>query len=214
MKIYYTFGTDSRFPHRGGWVEVEADSVQQAHAIFRAKYPDRTPGILNCSDYYTEETFKKSTMSRSGNLGAFCHEVLALKTVYGYVNGEAVYSRDEFVFKARGRGPIEDDEELIAFAEKVTGGWYNAGWRRTFTGYYLGDYALDEPRKSLTAREYARLRELQKQARAAEEAADEAREWKLKGRYCYADNSVEDIYVDKDGVEKRVTVVAPHGDAC
>lgn len=113
MKIYYTFGTDSHFPHRGGWVEVEADSVQQAHALFRAKYPDRTPGILNCSDYYTEDTFKKSEMSRSGNLGAFCHEVLALKTVYGY-----------------------------------------------------------------------------------------------------ADNSVEEVYVDKDDVEKRVMVVVPHGDAC
>ena len=134
--------------------------------------------------------------------------------VYGYVNGEPVYSRDDFDFKARGRGPIEDDEELIAFAEKVTGGWYNAGWRRSFTGYYLGDYALDEPKRSLTAQEYARLRELQKQAQAALKAADEAREWKLKGRYGYADNSVEEVYVDKDGVEKRVMVVAPHGDAC
>ncbi len=84
-------------------------------------------------------------MSRIGNLGAFCHEILSLTSVYGYVNGEPVYSRDEFVFKARGRGPIEDDDELIAFAEKVTSGWYNAGWCHTFTSFFLGDYALDEP---------------------------------------------------------------------
>lgn len=133
---------------------------------------------------------------------------------YGYVDGEAVYTRDEFVFKKRGRGPIESDEELIAFAEKVTGGWYNAGWHLSFASYYLGDYALDEPKQSLTAKEYKRLKELQELARAEAKAADEAREWKLKGRFGYADNSVEDVYVDKEGVEKRVMVVAPHGDAC
>lgn len=38
--------------------------------------------------------------------------------VYGYVNGKPVFSRDEFIFEHRKRGPIEDDAELIAFAEK------------------------------------------------------------------------------------------------
>lgn len=38
--------------------------------------------------------------------------------VYGWVNGEPVFNRDEFVFKARHRGAIEDDAELLAFAEK------------------------------------------------------------------------------------------------
>ena len=40
--------------------------------------------------------------------------------VYGYVNGKPVFSRDEFIFEHRKRGPIEDDAELIAFAEKAT----------------------------------------------------------------------------------------------
>ena len=48
--------------------------------------------------------------------------------VYGYVNGKPVFSRDEFIFEHRKRGPIEDDAELIAFAEKATSGWHNAGW--------------------------------------------------------------------------------------
>ena len=65
--------------------------------------------------------------------------------VYGYVDGQPMYSRDEFIYKKRRRGPITDDAELVAFAEKATSGWYNAGWRRTFTTYYLGDYALSEP---------------------------------------------------------------------
>lgn len=53
--------------------------------------------------------------------------------VYGYVDGQPTYSRDEFIYKKRRRGPITDDAELVAFAEKATSGWYNAGWRRTFT---------------------------------------------------------------------------------
>lgn len=75
--------------------------------------------------------------------------------VYGWVNGTPVYSRDEFVFKRRGFGAIESDEELIEFARKVTGNWYNAGWNKTFTTYYLGDYCLNEPMRSLTTKESA-----------------------------------------------------------
>lgn len=48
--------------------------------------------------------------------------------VYGYVNGKPVFSRDEFIYESRRRGPIEDDAELIAFAEKATSGWHSAGW--------------------------------------------------------------------------------------
>ena len=35
--------------------------------------------------------------------------------VYGYVNGKPVFSRDEFIFEHRKRGPIEDDAVLSAF---------------------------------------------------------------------------------------------------
>jgi len=132
--------------------------------------------------------------------------------VYGYCNGKPTYSRNEFVYKCRGRGPLEDDAALLAFAEKVTHGWYNAGWNRTFTSYYLGDYALDEPKRSLTEREYARLRELQAQARAARKAADDARGWKLLRTECFADNSEEEVWQAKDGEIRRVMSVYPHGD--
>lgn len=85
--------------------------------------------------------------------------------VYGYVNGKPTYSRDEFIFTARGFGPIENDADLLAFAEKVTSRWYNAGWHQTFTTYYLSDYALSEPGRSLTVKEFNRLKELQQAAR-------------------------------------------------
>lgn len=133
---------------------------------------------------------------------------------FGYVNGKPVYSHKEFIHAKRHFGEFESDEALIAFAEKVTSNWYSAGHHHTFTSFYLGDYALDEPKASLTGVEYARLRELQKAARAAEKAADDAREWKLVGTYGYADNSVEEVWEAKDGEQRRVTLVSPHGDAC
>ncbi len=30
MKVFYTFGTDPRFPFCGGWVEIEVESMKQA----------------------------------------------------------------------------------------------------------------------------------------------------------------------------------------
>lgn len=95
--------------------------------------------------------------------------------VYGYVNGKPTYSRDEFIFTVRGFGPIENDADLLAFVEKVTSRWYNAGWHQTFATYYLSDYALSEPGRSLTVKEFNRLKELQQAAREAEKAADDAR---------------------------------------
>lgn len=94
--------------------------------------------------------------------------------VYGYVNGKPVFSRDEFIFEHRKRGPIEDDAELIAFAEKATSGWHNAGWSHSFISFYLSDYALSEPFASLTLSEFGRLKELQQEAREAAKAADDA----------------------------------------
>lgn len=77
MKVYYTFGSDPRFPFSGGWVEVEASTMKEAHIVFRPNFPDREPGILNCSDYYTEAQFNDTDMPVTGNRGAFCHRRLA-----------------------------------------------------------------------------------------------------------------------------------------
>ena len=90
--------------------------------------------------------------------------------IYGYVNGAPVYSRDEFIFKSRGFEEIALDQELLNFAEKVTSGWQDAGHKQKFTHFYLSDYALSEPYRSLTLKEFKRLKELQKTARAEWEA--------------------------------------------
>ena len=134
--------------------------------------------------------------------------------VYGYVNGKPTYSHDEFVFACRGFGAIENDADLLAFAEKASNGWYNAGWKQKFTDYYLSDYALAEPRHSLTDKEFARLKDLQAEARAEAERIEAAKQWRHVETIHWADNSVEEIYEDKDGNRKTVMVVGPHGDAC
>ena len=55
---------------------------------------------------------------------------------------------------------------------------------------------------------------MQRQEQAKEKAADDAREWEKVDTIYWADNSVEEIWRDKNGVEKSVQIVAPHGDAC
>lgn len=70
---YFTFGSDSRYPFQGGWVQVEAESLNQAVKIFRQHFPDRMPNVLNCADYYTSTQFYRTGMAEGGNLGARCH---------------------------------------------------------------------------------------------------------------------------------------------
>jgi len=134
--------------------------------------------------------------------------------IYGYVNNKAVYSRDEFIYASRGFGPIETDAELLKYAQKVTSNWYHAGRHRTFTSFYLSDYPMSEPYRSLTQTEFERLKVLQGEAVKAEKAAEAAREWRRKETIYWADNSVEEVWEDKDGNTKVVTITGPHGDAC
>lgn len=136
------------------------------------------------------------------------------KNVYGWVNGEAVYTAEDFRYKARGFGAITNDDDLMAYAEKVTYGWSDAGHRRTFTSFYISDYAMSEPYASLTRTEFDRLKELQAEARRKAKEADDARQWQYVRTIYWADNSIEEIWRDKDGIEKREQVTGPHGDVC
>lgn len=134
--------------------------------------------------------------------------------VYGYVNGESVYSRNEYIFKRRGFEEIKTDEELMKYSEEVTSHWYYSGWHHKFIDYYLGNYALDHPKCDLTDKEYIRLKELQKIAKKKHEEEEAAKEWKLVRTECWADNSEEEVWINKFGETKRIMIVAPHGDAC
>lgn len=92
------------------------------------------------------------------------------ENLYGYVNGTPVGTRDEYIFNVRGFEAIESDEQLLQFAEKASHHWYDAGHRHKFIDFYLSDYALAEPYRSLTEKEFTRLKQLQEIAKADWEA--------------------------------------------
>ena len=75
-RYYFTFGSSKNFPFQGGWVEVCAEDMGQAVKAFRAYYSDRSPGIINCASYYTEEEFLSNSDMTDGNLGAECHRII------------------------------------------------------------------------------------------------------------------------------------------
>ncbi len=81
-RFYFTFGTDERYPYRGGWVEVWGVDLNHAVQLFKEKYPNRSGYVwLNCADYYNESDF---TMKETGNLGAYCHDVIVPKGAEHY----------------------------------------------------------------------------------------------------------------------------------
>lgn len=63
--FYFTFGTHPGFPYRLGWVEVKALDMREACEKFRAKYPDRTPGLLNCAFCYDSEQWARMDVKHS-----------------------------------------------------------------------------------------------------------------------------------------------------
>lgn len=74
---YYTFGSDPVFPYIYGWVEIYANSWEEANEKFRTRFPDRPghEGVINCAFAYDHTSWEKTSMSK-GNMGMFCHETI------------------------------------------------------------------------------------------------------------------------------------------
>ena len=132
----------------------------------------------------------------------------------GYLNGKAYYDITEWKYACRNHGAFASDSELLAYAEKATHGWYNAGWKRTFETFYLGLDARSSKVEYLTVDEWNRLKSMQDKARSEAEAKEQARQWRMVDRLFFADNSVEEVWEDKDGIRKNVMTIAPNGDLC
>ncbi len=76
-RFYFTYGSDSGYPFRGGWTLVIAPNLNAAIQIFKAHHPNRPgSGCLNCADYYRAEYFENSESYKDGNLGGGCHEII------------------------------------------------------------------------------------------------------------------------------------------
>lgn len=70
-KFYFTFysefGPDKEFPFGPNeYVLVYADTLEEAHAKFKKRHPDRMPGIMNCAFYYTEEEWNNLASVKNG----------------------------------------------------------------------------------------------------------------------------------------------------
>ena len=76
-KYYLTFGSEGHV-FQGGWVEVFADSDDEARQKFEDYYTDSVneDGFLRFSTSYNEEQFKKTNMYKNGNFGNYCYEVI------------------------------------------------------------------------------------------------------------------------------------------
>lgn len=87
-KFYFTYGSEGH-PFFGGWTEVEAENIAAASKIFEAIHPCKTPGVLNCSFVYDEDSFHHTVMPTKGNFGLFCHEKIAVTVTTMEQEGES-----------------------------------------------------------------------------------------------------------------------------
>lgn len=78
-KFYFTFGTDSGFSFKGGWVVVSATDRENAVKRFEEDFPPRKKNnnIVNCAWIYDQKSFEDTEMFRENdNLGYGCHKEL------------------------------------------------------------------------------------------------------------------------------------------
>jgi len=130
--------------------------------------------------------------------------------VYGHIKGRPIYYRDEWIYSSRGFGPLLNDDDLMAFASKLTHNWYTGGWRKGFEKFPLFDFESDEPFASLTESEFNRLKTLQKVAKGQVCLFRAERGWEFMETIHYEDNSVEEVYKNRYGEQKTVQIVSPH----
>ena len=100
QSFYYTFGTDDSYPFKRGWVEVQARDMHEANQLFRANYPDKFPGVLNCAFVYAASRFEQLREDYANNPDwGVCHRVI---TPDGMVHSKAA-TLDDQIRNAEGK---------------------------------------------------------------------------------------------------------------
>lgn len=83
-KMYFTFGSDPRYPHgRGDYMVVMGQTQKDCIDTYQKKYPPRDPEshIINCADYYNQAQWDK--LKNDYFKGVEPKEVLISDTLYG-----------------------------------------------------------------------------------------------------------------------------------
>jgi len=103
-KYYFTFGSWEKFPHKNGYMVIEAENVKDAVATFRAKYPDINKDTVNCSDIYDEKHWNGEKYYKEGPKEVLVSEkvkkqkriVLLLETSLKKAMEELIGTTEEF----------------------------------------------------------------------------------------------------------------------
>ena len=75
--FYFTFGTSSTQPFKGGWAEVYATDIEEAVEKFNNKFPPIEDGTVRCAFIYPKERFVDTIMYKNkSNLGHGCQIVI------------------------------------------------------------------------------------------------------------------------------------------
>lgn len=96
---YFTFGTDKGFPYQDTYVVVFAyGGKQEAIQKFRNRYPDRTPGTINCAFIYSWTEWQKidsrlCDQEPADIIGAEDDQYLTWDEIYTLADGSACGSQ-------------------------------------------------------------------------------------------------------------------------
>ena len=110
MEVLFSFGDWKGFPYQGGYVIINARTKAEAIREFRSRFPDKTPGKLNCSDIYTDPK-NIQEFKNNGNLGAGCHQYINMLKVNSDLLPEFCYT-------------VIEDKNTFAMLRKGELGYY------------------------------------------------------------------------------------------
>ena len=163
QSFYYTFGTSDSQPYKRGWVEVKAAERGEADTLFRMRFPDQIPGVLNCSSVFDEQTFHRilSETYAGAPDWCICHEVISLQKAPGERTSEDIYEYLRDTESTKGPDTINlgvsmyhiaanvelqppmTSKELKVLADKVQSCWLS-GIRTTDDVEFAVCHMLDE----------------------------------------------------------------------
>lgn len=127
---------------------------------------------------------------------------------------EQQMTRDEYLLMERNYNP-SSVAKLIKFIQNK-GAFYDAGHRRPLTRVCTkSPYEFFHGKDLVTRTEYEKIMKLIARYQRFRNYVEEiAPEWRTIDTIYWADNSIEDIQVNKYGERRKVTRVGPWGDVC
>lgn len=105
--------------------------------------------------------------------------------------------------------------KLIRFIQ-IRGAFYYAGHNRPLYQVWTeGSFEFFHGKNCITRTEYEKIMKLlTRYQRFYTYVKETSPQWKKVREIYWADNSIEELQINKYGEERTIMIVAPHGDAC